>query len=351
MMRPHAARRLQCFPPEMVSGRVEAEVHARRILKGATYLITRRTLLRQCYLKQSDMPVIQQAIRFCLAHAANKYGFLVHAFQFLWTHYHFGGTDATGKLPLFVAWLDRHIALIVKNLRNIDENVFAVGSYSAVSLNAPIEVSEQTQKLDTPEDVLKALDYIELNAVRSRLVSCRGLWPGVLSWPDYLNRVFVIERPSVYFSKDSRLVPPTAELVITKPPQFADMPDAEFVELRSSRLRQGECDLRAEFAAQGLPFLGRRKVLRMKHTDRARSVEPLRSLNPHLAGKDRNIRIARIRSLRVFRRDHRAALIEFPTNPQIEFPAGTYRMRALLAARVRFPHWCTEPASPPGLPT
>ncbi|MFN0060555.1 MAG: hypothetical protein ACKVX7_19025 [Planctomycetota bacterium] len=293
-------------------------MHSRRVLKGATYLITRRTALRQCFLKQRDLPIVEQAIRFCLAHAASKYGVQLHAFEFLWTHYHLVATDPLGKISLFELWLNRHTALITKILRGIDENVYAVGPFSGVS---------------------------------SRLVSTPGLWPGVVSWPQDLNRIQVIARPEIYFSKRTRNVPEFAELVLTKPPVFAAKSDEEFISMRQARLAEGERDLHAQFAAQGLKFMGLRNVLRMKHTDRATSIERFRALDPHLAGKDKSVRIARIRSLQAFRRQHREALIAFATDRTIEFPSGTYRMRVLLAVNVRFPEWCADPMRPPPLPS
>ncbi|MFN0059442.1 MAG: transposase [Planctomycetota bacterium] len=328
-------------------------MHSRCVLKGATYLITRRTALRQCLLKQRDLPVVEQAIKFCLAHAAAKYGVSLHAFEFLWTHYHLVVTDRLGYLPLFEAWLNRHVALIAKILRGIDENVFSTGSYSAVSLNAPIagDIDQPPKLLETPEDLLAAMDYVELNCVESRLVSSPGLWPGVTSWLRRLEESEVIERPTVFFSKTSDVVPETATLVIEKPPVFRDMDLAEFARMRTERLQAKQASLLADFAERGLKFLGLRNILRMKHTDRATSSERIGGLNPHLAGKDRRIRIGRIQALRAFRRQHRDALIAFATDRMVEFPAGTYRMRVLHAVNVRFPKCCPNSRRPEPLPT
>ncbi|MFN0060487.1 MAG: transposase [Planctomycetota bacterium] len=328
-------------------------MHSRCVLKGATYLITRRTALRQCFLKQRDLPVVEQAIKFCLAHAAAKYGVSIHAFEFLWTHYHLVITDLLGSLPLFEAWLNRHVALIAKILRGIYENVFAIGSYSAVSLNAPIagDVDRPPRLLETPEDVLAAMDYVELNCVESRLVSSPGLWPGVTSWMRRLNEPEVIKRPEVYFSRISEVVPEAATLVIEKPPVFGDIDLAEFAGMRTERLQARQASLLADFAERGFKFLGLRNILRMRHTDRATSIELIGGLNPHIAGKDRSIRIGRIRALRAFRRQHRDALIAFATDRAVEFPAGTYRMRVLHAVNVRFPECCPEPRRPDPLPT
>jgi hypothetical protein len=76
--------------------------------------------------------------------------------------------------------------------------------------------------------------------------------------------------------------------------------------------------------------LGRKQVLRTPAFTSPSTSEPRRTLRPALACKERERRIAELRALTAFRRAHESARRRYVAGERsVEFPPGTYRMRAL----------------------
>ncbi|MGC4000122.1 MAG: hypothetical protein QM767_22875 [Anaeromyxobacter sp.] len=85
-------------------------------------------------------------------------------------------------------------------------------------------------------------------------------------------------------------------------------------------------------AEQGRTFAGAAAVLAQKPSDRARSWEPFRQLNPRIAARDVAARVAAIERLRSFRERYQAALAKFKQKVDgVVFPLGTYWLRVQLS--------------------
>jgi hypothetical protein len=88
-----------------------------------------------------------------------------------------------------------------------------------------------------------------------------------------------------------------------------------------------ESQARSERAASGRGVMGRKRVLAVSPTDSPKTVEPRRTLRPHVACRNRDQRIRELVALRAFRLAHRAALTRFRAGERgVEFPYGTYGM-------------------------
>ena len=104
----------------------------REILPGTTYLVTRRCTQRQFLLRPSR--ATNQVFTYCLVVASARFGILMHGYAVLSNHYHLVLTDLHGNLPLFMGWLNKHVAKAINARLGRWENLFDSGKYSAVAL-------------------------------------------------------------------------------------------------------------------------------------------------------------------------------------------------------------------------
>ena len=81
----------------------------RQVLPMATYLITRRTILRHMLLRPDR--VMNQILVYLLAVTAHRHGLRVHAFCAMSDHIHLVVTDERGMLPKFLQAFHRTAAL------------------------------------------------------------------------------------------------------------------------------------------------------------------------------------------------------------------------------------------------
>ena len=103
----------------------------RRVLPEASYSLTRRCLDRRFYLKPSRE--LNQIYLYALASAQEKHA--VHAFVCMSNHPHENVTDVHGVLPDFMRDLRREIALGVKRLYQVPQNVWCAEKPTAVELH------------------------------------------------------------------------------------------------------------------------------------------------------------------------------------------------------------------------
>src|SRR4051812_15147633 len=80
----------------------------RSVHPAATYLLTRRVLLRH-FLLGPD-PAITNLIRYSLAVSAQRHGIQVHALCAMSTHLHLVVTDEQGVLPCFLQLFHKLVA-------------------------------------------------------------------------------------------------------------------------------------------------------------------------------------------------------------------------------------------------
>lgn len=283
----------------------------RRIVKGTTYLVSRRCTQRQFLLRPSALTNL--IIKYVLAVAAAQHGILVHAVCAMSNHLHLVVTDTRANLPDFTHLLDGVLAKALNSFHRRWENFWAPSSYSAVALESPM-------------DVVEKVAYTLANPASAGLVEHGSQWPGVWSDPSSIGGPGErVERPRHYFSKNGSM-PETAELAFSVVPGFQSV--EAFREQVVARVNQLEQEAAADRKARGVTVLGVRRVLQQRPTARPGSFEPRRVLNPRVAARDKWKRIELLGQLVDFLRGHSEALLRYCQGERdVVFPHGTYLMR------------------------
>jgi REP element-mobilizing transposase RayT len=278
----------------------------RQVLRGTTYLITRRCLLREHFLRP-DLAV-SQTFSFVLAVAAQRYDIKVHAFCVLSNHYHLIVTDPDARLPAFQQYLGSFVARAINALRGRKQTFWEPNTFNAVALGSP-------------DDIVAKAAYTLTNPVAAGLVSAGHLWPGLWSSPTSIGTTLKVRRPAHFFDPAGPL-PDAVDLPLEVPPGFASAADFQ---------RQLQAELSWQEQAARLvhsEFLGVARVLAQEPNTRPTSPEPRRWTIPRIAAQDRGKRIEMLRALKRFLADYREALQAWRdalVDPV--FPAGTYLMR------------------------
>ena len=282
------------------------------VLPDTTYLVTRRCSERRFFLRPSR--IINQIFAYCLAYAAEQTGVLLCAFTVMSNHYHAVICDPEGRLPEFMAHLNKLLGKCVNAHLGRWESLWSPEKFSAVAL-------------EDPDDVLDKILYCLANPVESALVESSRQWPGRSTKPhDYTKPAKSIRRPKVFFRDDGEM-PESVRPEVTVPPAFEDLTAAQFSAKLAKALAAREAELRAKHAAEGRKYLGREAVLAQDPFDRPKSFEPRRGLNPRVAGRDKWKRIEAIKRLKSFLEAYRGAWERFKAGVKdVVFPAGTYWM-------------------------
>jgi REP element-mobilizing transposase RayT len=283
----------------------------RRIIPGATYLVTRRCTQRQFLLRPTKLT--RRIFLFVLAVAARRYNVQVHAYCVLSNHAHLVLTDPDARLPQFMQYVNSLVARATNASLGRWESFWASSSYSAVPLT-------------TREDVTAKTAYVLANPVAAGLVTTGREWPGLWSAPDLIGGPRIIETRPAHFFSDSGTMPERVELALSAPPGFASA--EEFRRLVVEALADEEEKARAEIASSGRRFAGVARVLAQHPFGRPAPGEPRRKLNPRAAVRDKWKRIEALARLAAFVDRYRAALDDRRAgNLDAVFPAGTYLMR------------------------
>jgi len=279
----------------------------RQVLPGASYLVTRRCSQRQLLLRPSRTTT--EVFLFLLAVAARRYGIRLHAFCVLSNHYHLVLTDPNAQLPFFQQFLDALLARALNAALGRWEAFWAPDSYSAVALTSRADIIDKSA-------------YVLANPVAAGLVRAGRLWPGAWSAPETIGgEPLVVRRPKHFFDENGTL-PEEMPLRLTLPPGPGSA--AEFRDLVRVALEEREA--KANQNTRG--FLGAARVLAQKSTDRPRSGEPRRALNPRVAARDKWKRIEALGRLVGFLRSYREAWIaRREGRGSFVFPAGTWLLR------------------------
>jgi len=278
----------------------------RQVLRGATYLVTRRCTQRRYLLRPSK--VTNEVFAYLLGLASERYGIEVHAYCVMSNHYHLVVTDPEARLPAFQQFLDALVARALNALLGRWEHFWAPASFSAVILGSPGDVVDKTA-------------YVLANPVAARLVPVGRKWPGLWSPPAAIGTTLRVQRPLHFFSRQG-LLPEATDLKHSVPPGFASA--QEFRLAVEASLLERE----AAAAREGRAFLGVRRALAQRPSAMPRPGEPRRELRPQVAAKDRWKRIELLGRLRDFLRSYREALVVWQERREtVVFPAGTYMMR------------------------
>ncbi len=275
-------------------------------------MVTRRCSQRQFLLKPS--PLVNQVFLYCLACAIECSGVQVVAFVCLTNHWHAIVQDVEGRLPDFMACLNRLVGKCVNASLGRFESLWSSDPYSAV-------------KLESEEDIWDKLLYVLSNPTAAGLVPTLSQWPGAHSDPrGYGSASFVVRRPEVYFRSDG-LMPETMKLELTVPEPFAHLSAKQFGTRLAKALAARESELAAVFESRGRTFLGREAVLRQSPFDVPNSESDRMGLNPRVACRDKWRRVEALGRLKEFLDAYREAWLAFKDGVKdVVFPAGTYWM-------------------------
>lgn len=287
-----------------------------------TCLVTRRTQ-RRTHLLRPDKQM-NELYLYLLAVISRRHGVLVHGVTLMSTHEHLVVTDVRGCLPRFLAELHRTVALCVKVLRKWEGEVWDGGKTSVVELR-------------TKEAVIEKLAYIAANPVTSGLVHRAAEWPGITTLPKHLGQAqWTAFRPDFYLDEANPSWPEAATLVLAPLP-LRRVTEEQVRIAVAAELERLETKATAEIRAKGWTVVGARQLLRISPFKRAKSWEPLRSLNPTFAvGRgQRRAFFTAVKVLRDFRTAYREALKLWRCDVRsATFPPATWWMRAFHGAPV-----------------
>jgi putative transposase len=291
---------------------------------GAILAVSRRTTRRHFLLSPDEARQMEQIYWYCLGHAAQLHGVLVHAACLMSTHAHEVITDVRGEYPRFLETFHRNLALCTKALRGWPEEVFN-------------KRSSGVHALLTPEAVIESIAYLVANPVEAMAVRYAKDWPGAHTLPGHVGaRVIRVKRPAHYFDPNNRDWPEVIELRLQMPVALElDYGAALARERIAERVRDKQHQAWNKAKRTGIPFVGPRRVLRLAHTKRARSYEVFGSLNPQFAAAGhRGAATEAVKRLRSFRAQYGRALAAWTAGDRSAcFPEGTWWMRVCHGAR------------------
>jgi len=283
----------------------------RPIHPGRVYLVTRRTSLRMFLLRPSQ--AVNQAIRYCLALAAERANIDLHIAVFMSNHYHLVLTDRDGRLPEFTGLLNGLLARCLNCHHGREEALWAAGQQTS-------HVS-----LEDEEAVLAKSVYAVLNPVQAGLVKDFRHWPGeLLVQPNSYKAV----KPDFFFrsEKEDKSLPRSLKLQLTAPPVAACQ--NQRMPLVYEVAKAFMAQIVAERRRKGLGFLGAAAVRRQHWGDRPASPPRRGALNPRVATKNRWARVEAIQRDRAFVKAYRDSQRRWRNRERdVTWPVGTYWMR------------------------
>jgi putative transposase len=292
----------------------------RRVVPGATYLVTRRCYQRTFRLRPAAETT--HILAYCLAFALEKTGVELHAACFMSNHHHLVVTDPRGELPDFLRELHRLTAKAMNASQGQWENLWSAEPCSAV-------------RLADDEDVVDKIAYVAVNPVAAGLVAKPEEWPGLSLWTE---GAVTLARPEAYFRNGGEC-PRTVSLRVVSPRvRQSDGCPGRVQSAIASKVAQAHHKVRAA----GRVFVGRASVLAQSFVKRAKSFEPKRVTVPTVAAKNPRARKALLAIQKAFRIAYRQALGAWKAGARDSvFPFGTWWMRVHHRAR-------SEPQPAPG---
>lgn len=284
--------------------------HARMILPGRTYLITRRCSERRFLMRPDEET--SNAYVYCLAVSAARYQIDVVAFGMMSNHHHVVVVDRRGRLPEFLQYFHRLFAAHQNVLRGRRESFWAA--------------SEQTSVVELLDEgaILDKVVYAICNPVLSGLVDRVGHWPG----PDALTAILRgktlrANRPTRFFREDGKM-PERVDLTFARPPGFEHLGQEDFAAMLSQLVEEREVTARAERIAQGRHVIGRKGVFAQHWNGRPRTYEPRRNLNPRVAARSEEARVEALVRHRAWLEVYSDRRVRWLAGEDVVFPAGVW---------------------------
>lgn len=273
-------------------------------------------------------------VLYCFAYAAQTHGVDLHGLVGMGNHVHETLTDAHAKLPKFCHWAHTHIARGLNSwMRRFGCFWDGTKSYNACLLGVRGEVDP----VHYAEDALDAMVYGALNPVAAGLVRHARDWPGINSVKWHIGEPITVERPRFFFAPDGDL-PESVTFSFVKPPGFEDLDDEAFDRLFRERVRDGELELRREMKAAGRSFAGVETVLKQERLAAPKTDAPRFEIEPQVASNDSTRRESMLMLIAAFRYAYAYAREAWIAgDEEVEFPAGTYKLRLETPARCRGP--------------
>lgn len=297
----------------------------REILPDRIYFLTRRTTQRQFLLRPDDET--NKIFAYCLADAAARHKIELIAWLVMSNHYHAVVHDPGGELPQFIEHLHKMVAKALNEHRDRRENLWS---------------SEQASVLYLPtaEDVFDKVVYTLTNPIADDLVDRAVDWPGCSSLR-HLRAASTREhpRPDTFFAPDGKM-PNEVPLRMVVP---AVIRGSESTACWTARVlaavAKREASLRQARLREKRPIVGRKSVLRMSPFETPKKIEARRrGALPCLACKDPERRRIELERFELFLSSYRDARRLFVSGKRnVEFPPGTYRLRAWGARCAPFP--------------
>ncbi len=283
----------------------------RSIEPGRVYMVTRRVTQRQFLLRPSKE--VNQAVRYCMAVAAEDSGVELHAVVAMSNHYHAILTDTQGQLPLFAQHFHSLLGRSLNHHHDRGENMWA-GSEATSYL-----------RLEDDQAVLAKVLYVLLNPVEAGLVKDYRHWPGeLLVQPGS----YLATKPKFFFleEKEGGALPDRLKLRITAPP--VPGPPERRIPLIYDMSMAFTRQIVAARRRAGLSFAGAKAVRRQSCTDAPRTPTPRGELSPRIATRNTWLRLEAIQRDRAFVDAHAACRKRWCAGERdVVWPVGTYQMR------------------------
>ena len=295
----------------------------RRIVPGDIHHITRRCARREYLLVPDE--VTTAVFDYCLAEASARFNIGLIAWNMMSNHYHAVVHDPDGQLPAFLEHFHKMVAKAMNARWGRSENFWS---------------SEEccVMRLVTNQDVFDAVVYVLSNPLSANLVDCYADWPGSSSFRYLAGKETTHKRPKLYFC-ETGVMPAQVTLRTTLPRRITKHESrADWTARLRKVLAERQQSLREVRIAQGRTVAGRKKVLRLEHTDSPKTTAPRYNRRPALACKEEMRRKEEIEALVGFRNRYLDARLRYCAGERrVEFPMGTYRLRAFGVRCAPFP--------------
>jgi REP element-mobilizing transposase RayT len=285
----------------------------REVVPGRDYLITRRCSERRFFLRPDEET--NNNFLYCLALAAQRAKVQVNFFNALSNHYHAGIHDSDGSYPQFL----EHFHSLLARSQNAH-----LGRFENFWSSEPTSVVQLVE----PTDIFDKMVYTFTNPTAADLVNTIEEWPGANSFHASLfNEEIVIPRPRNFFRVEGNL-PLTVRLLVIRPRGFENLSKEEWVNLLDGGVREKETEHRGRRIKEGIPILGRSRVLAQDPFDAPKSLTPRFNLKPKVACKNKWARIEALSRNRGFWEKYRASFLSHMAGvANVVWPFGTYWMK------------------------
>lgn len=278
-------------------------------------MLTVRTIAR-FYLLRPD-PELVEAVKYLMAHYAEKHALTLHAVCVMSTHFHVVAFDKLGHRSLFLRDINRGIANVVKAMRGWRGPVF--------------RPKPNIVRLLTPKAIADKMAYVLANPVAAGAVRQPDEWPGLCVAAGLnFKRATHVKRPAYFFSEGGEL-PGATGFQLALPATLSKVygpSGARRILARS--LHRHEAKAREELSQRRWKVLGPRHCLKVSPYQRARAYEVFGETEPTFAvlGGGKALYIRAAGQLRAFRRAYRVALEKWRSGQRrTPFPVGTWFMR------------------------